>query len=178
LTPLPFELSADLPPEVRAVCLHLVESFGPNHWHRGDLQILEQYGAVCVELKRAREGLARDGAVGPDGKATAWIRAVASLNAMMAKLSTRLRLGPQSRHDRLAAGRAARPQATMPKKAAVQPQEAKALAAEMVASWRAQGLSIPPARLTRPKDRELTAQEALEHEAARLARIDFRDYFR
>jgi hypothetical protein len=80
----------------RAVFLDLVSSHEPEHFEPGDATLLAQYAEAAALAARSAVALQ----AGDASQLRIWERSA----AVMASLSLRLRLGPQSRRERARAG--------------------------------------------------------------------------
>jgi hypothetical protein len=92
----PIAPPASLSVPARAVFLDLVSSHEPEHFEPGDVTLLAQYCEACALATKAAVALQ----AGDASQLRIWERSA----AVMASLSLRLRLGPQSRRERARAG--------------------------------------------------------------------------
>src|SRR5262249_55767465 len=83
---------ASLSEPARAVFLDLVSSHEPEHFEPGDATLLAQYAEAAALAARSAAALQ----AGDASQLRMWERSA----AVMASLSLRLRLGPQSRRER------------------------------------------------------------------------------
>lgn len=98
---------ADAPTEVQEVFDSIVASVSVDHFAPVDTVLLEQYAQAVVLGRRAYAELAASGPV-VDGKTSPWLVALEKAHRSAVALAARLRLCPQSRFDRLKAGRTGR----------------------------------------------------------------------
>ena len=92
----PIAPPASLSEPARAVFLDLVSSHEPEHFEPGDVTLLAQYCEASALGTKAAAALQ----AGDASQLRMWERSA----AVMASLSLRLRLGPQSRRERAKAG--------------------------------------------------------------------------
>ena len=93
----------EAPGEVRAVFAKIVADVGADHFRPSDADLVEQY-AAAICLAREAYGQLRDEGPVKDGRVSAWQAVLEKTNRASVSLSMRLRLAPQSRLDRKAAG--------------------------------------------------------------------------
>lgn len=94
---------ATLSPTARAIFIHIVDNVDPSHFCEVDVSLLEGYANSAALSKEAAHRLDFDGAV-IDGRASPWLGVAEKAHKQLVALSARLRICPQSRFDRLAAG--------------------------------------------------------------------------
>ena len=92
-----------LSPTAREIFIHIVENVDPSHFSEVDLPLLEGYANSAALSTEAAHHLGEDGAV-MDGKVSPWLGVAEKAHKQLVALSARLRICPQSRFDRLAAG--------------------------------------------------------------------------
>ena len=100
---------AGLSAGAKAVFVHTVASVDAGHFSAVDLPLLEQFAGAADLASQAQRHLDEEGAV-IEGKASAWLAVLEKASRACVALSARLRICPQSRFDRLAAGTNSRPQ--------------------------------------------------------------------
>jgi phage terminase small subunit len=93
-----------LSPQAKAIFVHTVKNVDPSHFSEVDLPLLEGYANSAALATEAAQRLDADGAVGGDGKPSAWLGVSEKAIKQLVALSARLRICPQSRFDRLGAG--------------------------------------------------------------------------
>ena len=94
----------DAPDAVRAVFSKIVSDVGADHLRASDADLIEQYSAAICLARDAYDRL-RDEGVVTAGRVSPWQVVLEKANRASVSLSQRLRLAPQSRLDRKAAGR-------------------------------------------------------------------------
>ena len=94
----------DAPEDVRAVFARIVSDVGSDHFRASDADLLEQYAAAICLARDAYDRLRNEGVV-TAGRVSPWQVVLEKANRASVSLSQRLRLAPQSRLDRKAAGR-------------------------------------------------------------------------
>jgi hypothetical protein len=89
---------ADMAPTLKQIFADLVASMPPEHFRRGDVDLLEQFAA---QVKLARQAYDEIEASGPviNNKPNAWIVVLEKANRACVQLGVRLRIGPMSRID-------------------------------------------------------------------------------
>ena len=100
---------ATLSPTARAIFIHIVGNVDPSHFSEVDVPLLEGYANSAALSTEAAHRLDLDGAV-VDGKVSPWMGVAEKAHKQLIALSARLRICPQSRFDRLAAGANSRQQ--------------------------------------------------------------------
>ena len=90
--------------DVRAVFTRIVSDVGADHFRASDTDLIEQYAAAICLARDAYDKLRAEGPV-KDGRVNPWQTTLEKANRASVALSQRLRLAPQSRLDRKAAGR-------------------------------------------------------------------------
>jgi phage terminase small subunit len=90
--------------DVRAVFTRIVADVGADHFRASDADLVEQYSAAICLARQAYDHLRTEGPV-KDGRVNPWQTTLEKANRASVSLSQRLRLAPQSRLDRKAAGR-------------------------------------------------------------------------
>jgi len=93
-----------LSPEAKLIFMHTVQHVDPTHFSEVDLPLLEGYANSAALASEASQRLDTEGAVGADGKPSAWLGVSEKAIKQLVALSARLRICPQSRFDRLGAG--------------------------------------------------------------------------
>jgi len=104
--PTPLRPRADAPVKVREIFATLVRSVPPNHFRRGDADLIEQLAQSIALARRAYAELEASGPV-IDGKASPWVVVLEKAHRSAAVLAGKLRLCPQARTDPKVTGRAA-----------------------------------------------------------------------
>jgi phage terminase small subunit len=100
---------ADLEPEAAKVFRSVVNSVSAQHIIDADISLLVEYARAVVQSGLAQRQMAEHGQV-LDGKPSPWFAIWKESVRAIGGLSVRLRIGPQARHDREAAGRHGRDQ--------------------------------------------------------------------
>lgn len=94
---------AATPAAVAEVFRELVASEGPDHFRLSDRPMVEELARSIWMLREAGDALARDGLM-LDGTVHPCVKVVQKQETIVAMLSTRLRLTPQSRYTARTAG--------------------------------------------------------------------------
>jgi hypothetical protein len=89
---LPLPPPTSLSEPARTVWIHLVSAHEPEHFQEGDATLMSQYCEAAALAAKAAAALQ----TGDDTRLKIWERST----AIMASLSLRLRIGPQSRRER------------------------------------------------------------------------------
>jgi hypothetical protein len=92
-----------MPREVREIFVDLVASRPPEHFRAEDADLLEQHAQGIALARQAYAELEASGPV-VNGKASPWLVVLEKAHRSCVALSGRLRLAPQMRLDRKAAG--------------------------------------------------------------------------
>lgn len=95
----PESLSAN----AKAIFIRIVGNVDPSHFSEVDLPLLESYANSAALSTEASNRINLEGAV-ICGKASPWLSVAEKTHKQLVALSARLRICPQSRFDRLAAG--------------------------------------------------------------------------
>ena len=92
-----------LSPNARIIFNQIINNVDPTHFSEVDLPLLEGYANSAALSTEAAHHLSEAGAV-VDGKVSPWLGVAEKAHKQLVALSARLRICPQSRFDRLAAG--------------------------------------------------------------------------
>jgi len=105
----PFRLApgANLSAEAAEVFTALVGAVQPEHFRPGDRPTIDALAGAIVVCRQLEAELSKRGPVDDGGQVSPLVRALRAQHALVASLSTRLRLTPSSRADRKTAGRTA-----------------------------------------------------------------------
>ena len=89
---------ADAPATIRSIVSDLVQSVPPEHFQRGDADLVEQLAQAIELARKAYVELETHGPV-IDGKVSPWNVVLEKAHRSSVALAARLRLCPQSRTD-------------------------------------------------------------------------------
>jgi hypothetical protein len=98
----------DAPAAIKQIFVELVASVRPEHFRRGDADLLEQFAQSIALARKAYAELERGGPV-VNGRASPWLVVLEKAHRSSTALAARLRLAPQMRLDRKAVGKSPGP---------------------------------------------------------------------
>lgn len=99
---------AGAPAEVATLFREIVGQVDADHFAQSDAPLLESFCEAVLLGREAYQHLATEGLLTPENKTSPWLNLSEKMQRSQVALAARLRLCPQSRFDRLKAGKTAR----------------------------------------------------------------------